>query len=159
LPTFFKALKRHLYWAIARTCFLLYRWFPVFGPLRASIGIIRRGQQFLVIERNDGRGLSFPGGIAGWRESDESAVRREILEETGFSVTSCELKMRYRSDADIPCDVSVFTADASGELKDSWEGSPAWMTLVELRPTLLKSQNPALEVLTRLRPEGAQDKV
>jgi 8-oxo-dGTP diphosphatase len=71
-------LKRRLFWVVARVCFTLYRWFPLFGSLRASIAIIRREGEVLVIERNDGRGLSFPGGFAGWKETEEEAVRREV---------------------------------------------------------------------------------
>jgi 8-oxo-dGTP pyrophosphatase MutT (NUDIX family) len=140
-------LKRRVFWIVARTCFTLYRWFPVFGTLRASIGVIRRGQTILVIERNDGRGLSLPGGIAGRKETEEETLRREVLEETGLTVSGVELKLRYRSTADIPCSISVFEVEASGELKNSWEGSPRWMTVAELAPRLLESQRPTLELL------------
>lgn len=150
-------LKRRLFWIVARTCFKLYRWFPLFGTLRASIGIIRRGQNFLVIQRNDGRGLSLPGGIAGWKEAEEKTLRREVLEETGLSVTSEELRLRYRSTADVPCNISVFEVEASGELKDSWEGSPRWMTSAEFAPRLLESQRPVLELLRKISAEVHQE--
>src|SRR5258708_15812371 len=100
-------LKRRLFWIIARTCFALYRWFPLFGTLRASIGVIRRGQTILVIERNDGRGLSLPGGIANRKETEEETLRREVLEETRLIVSGENLKLRYRSTVDIPCFTSV----------------------------------------------------
>ena len=147
MSTLFDNVKRQLFWIVARTCFTVYRWLPVFGTLRASVGIIRRSQTFLVIERNDGRGLSLPGGIAGWKEAEEETLRREVLEETGLSVSGEELRLRYRSTADVPCTISVFEAEASGELKNSWEGSPHWMTLAELAPRLLESQRPLLELL------------
>jgi 8-oxo-dGTP pyrophosphatase MutT (NUDIX family) len=148
-----ESLKRRVFWIIARTCFALYRWLPVFGTLRASIAIIRRSQTFLVIQRNDGRGLSLPGGIADWKEAEEQTLRREVLEETGLSVTGQELRLRYGSTADVPCTISVFEAEASGELKDSWEGSPRWMTLPELEPRLLGSQRPVLELLRKISAE------
>jgi len=155
-------LKRRLFWVIARTCITLYGWFPLFGTLRASIGIIRRGQTFLVIRRNDGRGLSLPGGLAGWKEADEDTLRREVLEETGLSVTGGKLSLRYGSTADVPCTVSVFEVEASGELKDSWEGSPQWMTASELEPRLLRSQRPVLELMKKssaeVRRDGETDK-
>lgn len=135
---------------MARTSFALYRWFPLFGTLRASIAIIHRGQQFLVIQRNDGRGLSLPGGLAGWKETEEETLCREVLEETGLRVTGQELRMQYHSTADVPCNISVFEVQATGELKNSWEGSPRWMPMAELEPRMLKSQRPVLELLRKL---------
>jgi hypothetical protein len=88
-------LRGCLFWMVGRTSFALYRWFPLFGTLRASIAIIQRNQQFLVIQRNDGRGLSLPGRIASWKEAEEETLRREALEETGLQVTGQELRMHY----------------------------------------------------------------
>lgn len=132
---------------VARTCFTLYHWFPLFGTLRASIGIIQRDGKFLIIHRNDGRGLSLPGGISKWRETEEETLTREILEETGLSVTGKELKLKYYSEADVPCNIAVFEAQASGEPKNSWEGSPQWKTVAEIEPHLLPSQRPVLDLL------------
>ena len=142
---------------MARTCFTLYRVFPVFGSLRASIAIIRREREFLVIERADGRGFSLPGGISNWKEPEAETVRREVLEETGLSVTALELQMSYHSTADLRCTISVFEVQATGHLKDSWEGSPRWMTLAELEPRLLKSQRPALELLNKISARGSPE--
>jgi len=150
-------LRRCLFWIVARTCFALYRRFPLFGTLRASNAIIRRNQQFLVIERNDGRGLSLPGGIANWKEAEEETLRREVLEETGLRVTGQELCMRYHSTADVPCDISVFEVQATGELKNSWEGSPQWMTVAELEPRILKGQRPVLELLRKICPASQHE--
>ncbi len=157
MPTPLQSLKRRLFWIVARTCFTLYRLFPLFGSLRASVGIIRRGQTFLLIQRNDGRGFSLPGGISGRNEAEIDTLRREVQEESGLTVTGEELKMCYHSTADVPCDISVFEAEASGELKDSWEGSPRWMTLPELEPRLLESQRPVLVLLRKISAEVHQD--
>jgi 8-oxo-dGTP pyrophosphatase MutT (NUDIX family) len=143
-------LRRRLFWIVARTCLALYRRFPLFGTLRASIAIIQRNQQFLVILRNDGRGLSLPGGIANWKEAEEETLRREVLEETGLRVTGRELRLRYHSTADVPCDISVFEVQVTGELKNSWEGSPRWMTMSELEPRMLKSQVAVLKLLRKM---------
>jgi len=139
-----------VFWIVARVCFKLYRWFPIFGSLQASIAVIHREDKILVIERNDGRGVSLPGGIAGWKESEEVALGREVREETGLSVTSAELQMRYHSGAEVPCNISVFSAEVSGELKNSWEGSPRWMRVEELEPRLMKSQRPVLELMRKI---------
>jgi 8-oxo-dGTP pyrophosphatase MutT (NUDIX family) len=147
LPTALDDLKRRLFWMVSRTCFALYRWFPLFGTLRAAVGIIQRDDKILAIHRNDGRGLSLPGGISKWRETAEETLAREILEETGLSVTGKEFKLKYYSDADVPCNISVFAVQASGELKNSWEGSPQWMTAAEMEPHLVTSQRPVLKVI------------
>jgi len=146
----FEKLRSGLFWIVARTCLALYRRFPLFGTLRASIAIIEHNHQFLVIQRNDGRGLSLPGGIARWKEAEEKTLHREVLEETGLRVTGQELRMRYHSTADMPCNISVFEVQATGELKDSWEGSPRWMTMAELEPRILKSQGAVLELLRKM---------
>jgi 8-oxo-dGTP pyrophosphatase MutT (NUDIX family) len=145
-----ESLRRRLFWIVARTCLALYRRFPLFGTLRASLAIIQRDQQFLSIQRNDGRGLSFPGGLAGWKEAAEDTVRREVREETGLSVTGHQLSLRFQSTADVPCDVCVFEVQATGDLKSSWEGSPRWMTLAEIEPQILKSQRPVVELLRKM---------
>jgi ADP-ribose pyrophosphatase YjhB (NUDIX family) len=147
LPTALDDLKRRVFWMVSRTCFTLYHWLPLFGTLRAAIGIIQRDDKFLVIHRNDGRGLSLPGGISKWREAAEDTLDREILEETGLIVTGKELMLKYFSDADVPCNISVFAVEASGELKNSWEGSPQWMTAAELEPRFVESQRPVLVLL------------
>jgi 8-oxo-dGTP pyrophosphatase MutT (NUDIX family) len=150
LPIVFHSLKRRAFWIVARTCFALYRTFPLFGTLRASIGILQRDDKFLVIHRNDGRGVSLPGGISGWKETEEETLGREIREETGLRVTGQELKLKYYSDADVPCSISVFEVQASGDLQNSWEGSFRWNTLAELEPRLVASQRPVVEVMKRM---------
>jgi 8-oxo-dGTP pyrophosphatase MutT (NUDIX family) len=143
-------LKRRLFWIFARTCFALYRTFPIFGSLRAAIAIIHRDGKFLLIQRNDGRGVSLPGGIAGWREVEERALRREVAEETGLQVTSTVQLTRYQNTVDIPCLTFVFEAEVSGDLKESWEGTPAWMTVAELEPQIVESQRPVLEWMKKI---------
>jgi ADP-ribose pyrophosphatase YjhB (NUDIX family) len=91
-----------------------------------------------------------PGGISSRGEAEESAVCREVHEETGLEVSSINLAMRYHSSADVPCNISVFLVKASGELRHSWEGQPQWMTVEELEPHLLESQRPTLELMKKL---------
>ncbi len=150
METFSARLKRRLFWVVSRVCFKLYGTFPIFGSLRASIAIIRRDQTFLLIRRNDGRGCSLPGGIAAWREPEESTLRREVREETKLEVTSFELLGRYPSNIEIPCMISVFSANATGMVEDSWEGSPRWMTIEEVEQCITTSQRFALDLMKKI---------
>jgi len=150
LPSLLTDLKRRIFWIVARTCFTLYRCFPLFGALRASLAVIQRGEKFLVIHRNDGRGFSLPGGLCGWREAEDVTLDREVLEETGLRVSGKKLVLRFYTTAEIPCAVSLFFVEATGELKNSWEGSPQWITVAEFEQRFVESQRPALEVLRKM---------
>jgi 8-oxo-dGTP pyrophosphatase MutT (NUDIX family) len=141
-------IQRHLFWIISRTAIATYSRLPIFGALRASVGVIRNGELVLVIDRNDGRGLSFPGGVAWPWETSEACLRREVSEETGLRVKSAAQMFEYHSTADVPVKICVFEIETEGELEDSWEGSPVWMALSEIRPRLLPSQKPIVDRLT-----------
>lgn len=133
---------------LSRSAIATYSRIPLFGRLRASVGVIRKGPMVLVIERSDGRGLSFPGGLAMPWETDEQAMKREFSEETGLHVQHSTPLFEYRSSADIPVVIAAFAVEADGELADSWEGSPRWLPLADIQPRLLPSQR---EVVNRLR--------
>ena len=75
-------------------------------------------------------------------------MRREVLEETGLHIQNSRLLFEYKSSADIPCIISVFQAEASGTLAESWEGSPRWLSFNEVQPLLLPSQR---EIIDRIR--------
>jgi len=147
MPKVFAKIKRLLFRVIARTAIATYSRVPIFGYLRASIAVLRKDDLILVIDRNDARGFSFPGGLAHRGETAEQAMRREVEEETGLKVEKFGFLFDYRSTADIPCVVSVFEVEASGTLAESWEGAPRWLSRAEIKPRLLASQT---EVLTRL---------
>ncbi|MGA9980400.1 MAG: NUDIX domain-containing protein [Candidatus Sulfotelmatobacter sp.] len=124
-----------------------YRRVPVFGRLRASIGIIRDGDRVLVIRRNDGRGLCFPGGLAYAWETAEQTLVREIREETGMRVNGFEFAFRYDSSGEIPVRIAVFRTQAEGQLRGSWEGMPEWVELAEAGAGILRSQKYVIERL------------
>jgi 8-oxo-dGTP pyrophosphatase MutT (NUDIX family) len=113
----------------------------------------------LIIDRSDGRGISFPGGLAFPWETTEQAMRREFVEETGLQIESASLMFEYKTSADVPCVLSVFEAEGKGILADSWEGSPRWRPLAEIRESLLPSQK---EIVDRIlggayHPEAGTD--
>jgi 8-oxo-dGTP pyrophosphatase MutT (NUDIX family) len=153
-PRLAEQLKKKLFWLISRVAMGCYRRVPIFGRLRASIGIIRNGDRVLVIRRNDGRGLSFPGGLAHPWETDEKALVREIQEETGLRAKSLEFAFRYDSSGEIPTRIAVFESKAEGELRGSWEGTPAWVGLVEAQAGILRSQKYVVERLHQSGEDG-----
>jgi 8-oxo-dGTP pyrophosphatase MutT (NUDIX family) len=140
-------VKRNLFWLVSRVALGCYRRVPVFGRLRASIGIIRRGDRVLVIRRNDGRGFCFPGGLAYRWETDERALVRETGEETGLNVQSFKFAFRYDSSGEIPVRIAVFYVTAEGEPRGSWEGTPEWMELAMVQAGILRSQKYVVERL------------
>jgi len=136
----FRSIKRATFAVLSRTCLAIYSRIPVFGPLRAAVGVIRDGDRVLVIDRSDGRGLSFPGGLAWPRETPEQAMSREVSEETHLRVEKASLLFEYESWADVPCVLTVFAVEATGELGESWEGCPRWLPLRDIASRLLPSQ-------------------
>lgn len=148
-PRLAERVKKTLFWLISRIAMGCYRRVPIFGRLRASLGIIRDGDRVLVIRRNDGRGLSFPGGLAYPWETDEQALVREIQEETGLIAKNFELVFRYDSSGEIPARIAVFQTRAEGELRGSWEGTPDWVELVEAQAGVLPSQKYVVEQLLK----------
>lgn len=65
-------------------------------------------------------------------------------------VSNLALETRYHSTADVPCTISVFRVEADGELRESWEGTPQWLTLGELEPKLIKSQKAVVEWMRKI---------
>ena len=142
-----ETIKRIAFKFIAKSAIAIYSRFPVFGDLRASLAVIRQNGLILVIDRNDGRGYSFPGGLSGRGESAEQSMRREVKEETGLDVGQFQLLFEYRTAVDVPCLVTVFEASASGSLAGSWEGTPRWVSPAETSAKILASQ---AEVIRRI---------
>ena len=132
---------------ISRSAIAVYSRVPVFGFLRAAVAVLRKGELLLVVDRSDGRGFSFPGGLAFPWETAEQAMRREVLEETGLKIEKSCLLFEYRTSADVPCILTVFEAEASGTLIGSWEGSPVWLSVTAVRRQLLPSQR---EIIDRI---------
>jgi len=147
MPTVIQSAKRFLFKIIAKSAIAIYSRLPIFGDLRAALAVIRKDGLILMIDRNDGRGLSFPGGLSHFGEPAERSMRREVLEETGLQVDEARLLFEYRSTADIPCKVVVFAATATGQLGGSWEGTPRWLSPAEVQGRVLASQ---IEVVRRI---------
>lgn len=59
--------------------------------------VVNEHDQVLVIQRRDNAHWEPPGGVLELHESPEEGTRREILEETGLSVTVEELSGVYKN--------------------------------------------------------------
>ncbi len=143
--------RARVFRVISRSCVAVYRRFPVFGALRGAIAVVPCGDKYVMIERADGLGLCFPGGLVHPWESLETALRREIVEETGMSVEGVESWFDYRDNQLYPTHVFVFRAKASGEPRSSWEGKAVIVDVAEMEAGIITSQR---AVVSRLRQVG-----
>ena len=116
--------------------------FGNFPPLVAVAAVIERNDQILMLDRKDGLGLCLPGGIIKWNETAEEALRREVLEETGYEVSIINLISVYSGlyrDPRFRCVEIVYSAgivDGHGNGRLSPEGRIAWVLKANLPDTL-----------------------
>lgn len=146
-------MKKRVFAVISKLAFGAYRRVSIFGTLRAAVGVVNRGGRFLVIDRSDGRGYSFPGGLALPWEDNEQTLIREVQEETALQVKQSKFMATYFSQEPIPCNINVFRMEVSGGLGDSWEGTPVWVELQELKNHVAASQRYIVEKLIPLLSE------
>ncbi len=139
------------FWVVSRAAHALYSRFPIFGTLRGAVAILERDGTFVIIERNDGFGLSFPGGTSHFKETPEATVRREVMEETGLKLTLLNFKFDFRESKPFPTHTYVFEASFEGELRSSWEGTPRFATVRELEQRVVQQQQPVVKFLLSSR--------
>jgi len=140
--------RSRLFGMFSRICVAAYRRFPVFGYLRGAIAVVPHADGYLMIERADGLGLCFPGGLVHPWESPESALRREIQEETGMTAQTVENWFDYRDRQLYPTHIFVFHAKASGQIRGSFEGDTVIANLAQMEARVLTNQQ---QVVARLR--------
>ena len=137
-----------------------YGLFPIFGRLQGVMIILERNESFLAIQRNDGLGFGLPGGFVGRKEPLVEALRRELHEETGLELVSCEELFRFDSDFRFPTTTVVYQGEAEGILRESWEGRPSWLPLSEIEQRVYPPIEPVIEYLrtmkTKRSPESGQ---
>jgi 8-oxo-dGTP pyrophosphatase MutT (NUDIX family) len=142
-------VRARLFWLVSRIAVFIYARLPIFGRLHGSIAIIRRDGGFLGIQRNDGYGVGFPGGIVKPWESPEQALCREVLEETGLRITSADFKFAFENSDLYPTHVRVYEASVEGQLQGSWEGTPAIFSLADLEEKVIHTQRDVVEYLKK----------
>lgn len=111
--------------------------------MRAVVGctcFVLRGSQVLLLHRNHppfyGRWDAL-GGVVDFGESPREAVLREVYEESGLHLTSCEERghlLLYNQEENLAVSVYLFVGTAGeGELQPSEEGLPVWFDLEAIR--------------------------
>jgi 8-oxo-dGTP pyrophosphatase MutT (NUDIX family) len=146
LPRYDEQVKRRLFYLRSKLARVLYRWFPVY-KMHGAVGVLRRGERILVIDRADTMGYSFPGGLSKRNESGEQTVRRELMEETGLTMTGARFLFRYAETGGLSEFTSVYDVTAEGHLRGSGEGRPLWLTVPEIEAKLYPPQTAVLEFL------------
>ncbi len=122
---------------------------PIFGELRSSVGVIRQGDRYLLQHRNDDLGWSFPGGMAWFWETEVQTLHREVFEETGLRVRGERRLLVYSDRRFVPSRITVFAAEAEGELRGSWEGDVEWLPLDAVRAGLFPPHQAIVDWLDR----------
>lgn len=138
--------QRAFFW-LSQLVVAVYGRFPVFGPVRSSVALIRHGDRWLTVVRADRRGHGFPGGVAVPWESNEECLRREVEEETGLRITDFQYLFEYFDKKFIPGSICVYQAEAEGEARGSWEGDIEWISLDRLAACIFPSQHVILGYL------------
>lgn len=94
--------------------------------------------------------IDFPGGDVEKNESPENAIIREIQEETGLSVSACDLILnleRINGEKDNLV-FKVAIKEANPDVKLSWEHSSySWMTEDELLDIKSPTTDPFFEAI------------
>ncbi len=139
--------KQAMQRVLSRSGRRVYRAAPIFGRLRGAVAVLGDGPEYVVIERSDGLGLSFPGGLLWPWESPEQGVRREVREETGLEVRALVQLFAYDDDSGIPVRTVVFRAQAEGDLRGSWEGAVLRVSLEELASRISSAEQPVVQYL------------
>ena len=100
------------------------------SPILSACVIIERDGRILLIDRSDGMGYTIPGGIVRYKETVEQCVLREVLEETGYTVTLDGIVGVYSGLGRDPrfraASIAYRGSIVSGTLQDSSEGKACW---------------------------------
>ncbi len=110
-------------------------------PSPSVSAIIEKDKKLCAVKLSYKNGYALPGGMLESEESFESALKREVFEETGLKIRSVSYFNEYAFNIEYPTINIVFTAKAIGKIKPSHEGIPEWIHPKDLLPKLVYQDN------------------
>ena len=110
-------------------------------PFTCVCVVIEDQGRYLIVRRPKGD-LVLPGGFMRWRERPEQTARRECKEETGLDIQPGEFVsytslVSNRLDRMSTCNIILQGKVLGGNLRNSIEGSPCWLSADELQSAQL----------------------
>lgn len=119
-----------------------------FPPVVSCAGIIKDGENILLLDLTYLAGFGLPGGIIQAGETAEQTLRREILEETGLAAETARYLFSVNSSIrEIPTLSLIFEVEVTGNLRQSKEGSLHWLKPADVMQRMAyQSGKQALEV-------------
>ena len=91
--------------------------------------------------------LGFPGGAVGPGESPEEAIRRELLEETGYESSSWESLGAYMTNANQGCNTAhLFRARDCRRVREPYSGDLEDAELLFLQPDELLARKRLIDI-------------
>ncbi len=96
-------------------------------PILSVAGFIEKDGKMLFLDLSYMKGFGLPGGIVGDDEDVETALEREIAEETGLSVTNKKYlwSISYIKHG-VPSMLLMYVVQTSGQQHGSIEGKLLW---------------------------------
>jgi len=97
-------------------------------PVPSVAAIIEKNGKILAIDLTYKKGYALPGGVLKGNENFTTAIKREIKEETGLTVTWLKFYNTFTDTSQFPKVVVVYLVKVKGNLrKGSNEGSTEWV--------------------------------
>lgn len=97
-------------------------------PIASTSALIFKNNKILVNKLSYKNGYGLPGGTLQKNEDFETALKREVSEETGMEISKIEYFGSYWYNREFPSVNVAYTAIARGELHSSKEGKPMWVS-------------------------------